>query len=132
MSGLARNVVSDMGVGDRGGDRGLFYQSIEQHPPRSRAAAIESEHELVEVVVDMPRVHCTVVGSEQPALQQRGDSANPRQGGMCRHGRTQLNPRIVIYPVPRKPRIDARAVCSHAGNGLNVVKDEWLQTVDSR
>ena len=100
-------VVSDMRVGHRGADGGLLHQAIEQHSPGSRAASVEPEHELVEVVVHVPRIDGAVVGAKQPALQQRRDSVNTGQGGMRRPGRTQLNPRIVINAVARELFVDA-------------------------
>jgi hypothetical protein len=54
-------------IGDRLGDDSLLEQPVEQQAPRTRRAAIESESELVEVVVELLGLYRTLVCTEKPA-----------------------------------------------------------------
>src|SRR3989337_3886961 len=51
----------------------------EEEPPRMRGATVEAEGELVKVVVKWPRGHGSLVGAQQPALQQRDNQVHLRQ-----------------------------------------------------
>ena len=73
---LTRLVVSDVAVGHRRADGCLLHQAVEQHAPGPGTASVEPEHELVEVVVDMPGINGAMVRAKQPALQQGGNSVN--------------------------------------------------------
>src|SRR6266508_6639350 len=75
-----------LGVGSRGrcGDEGLVRarrglqraceQAVEAQADAARGSAVEAEHELVEVGVELFVIDAALVGSEQPALEQRGDA----------------------------------------------------------
>ena len=69
-------VRSSAAAGDRGdGDvidlHGLLEQAVEEEAALARAAAVEAERELVQVEVELVRADGSLVGAEQPALQQR-------------------------------------------------------------
>src|ERR1700680_567805 len=57
---------------------GLLHEPEKQFPAALRSPAVEAECELVKVVWQLPGSHRALVGSEQPALQQRGDSVDAR------------------------------------------------------
>ena len=60
---------------DEGPERGRFgrhhllEQPVEEQPTVPRAAAVEAEGELVEVIVELVRLDRSLVGAEQPALE---------------------------------------------------------------
>ena len=45
----------------------------------SGAAAVESEGELLEVALQVSEAHRSLMGAEDPSLEQREDEMNPRQ-----------------------------------------------------
>jgi hypothetical protein len=47
---------------------------VEAQADAARGSAVEAEHELVEVGVELFVIDAALVGSEQPALEQRGDA----------------------------------------------------------
>src|SRR6266511_1950375 len=75
-----------LGVGSRGrcGDEGsctgseglqrACEQAVEAQADAARGSTVEAEHELVEVGVELFVIDAALVGSEQPALEQRGDA----------------------------------------------------------
>ena len=62
-------IVANVGVGDWRGEAGLLYQSVEQHSAGSRRAAVKAEGEFVEVIVDVSRIYCAMVGAKEPAFE---------------------------------------------------------------
>ena len=58
---------------------GVLEESVEQLPAVFCRSAIESECEFVEIVVQMLRADGPLMGSQQPAFQQRGDPVTRRQ-----------------------------------------------------
>src|SRR5260370_21088460 len=56
---------------------GLLHEPEKQFPAALRSPAVEAEWELVKVVWHLPGSHRALVGSEQPSLQQRGNSVYP-------------------------------------------------------
>src|SRR5229473_2331227 len=57
---------------------GLLHEPEKQFPAALRCPAVEAECELVKVVWQLPGSHSALMGSEQPSLQQRGDSVDAR------------------------------------------------------
>jgi hypothetical protein len=57
----------------------LLGQAIEQFAARGRRAAVESKGELVEVIVQVVVSDCTLMGAQQPSLQQRDHAMHARQ-----------------------------------------------------
>ena len=64
----------------RVGHDALLDQPVEQQPARTACAAVEAEHVLVEVVVELLARHAALVRSEQPPLEQAGDAVSVRHG----------------------------------------------------
>jgi len=62
---------------------GLLEESVEEEAAVTRAAAVEAEGELVEVVVELLRADGALVGAEQPALEQRGDAVDAWHGDVA-------------------------------------------------
>ncbi len=69
-----------------------FQYPVEQHSAAPGVAAVEAEHELVQVAGQVCRVHGSLVSAQQPSLGQGGDPMNTRQNFarilIPRHGRT--------------------------------------------
>ena len=57
---------------------GLLEEPVEEQAAVIRAATVEAERELVQVVIELLRANGALVGTEQPALQQRGDDPDGR------------------------------------------------------
>jgi len=57
----------------------LLSQAIEELAARVGLAAVEAENELVEVVVEVLVGNGSLVGAQQPALEQGDHAMNPRQ-----------------------------------------------------
>ncbi len=66
-------------VGRPGRGRGLLHESVEEQPTRGGCSSVEAEGVLVEVIVEVPVADRTLVGSEEPSLEQGGDAMHPRQ-----------------------------------------------------
>ena len=47
---------------------GKLQDPVEQHPSAARAAAVEPEHELVQVAGQVRRIHRSLVGAQQPSF----------------------------------------------------------------
>ena len=73
--------MNDIPVGDWIVPNGLLEQAMEQQPPRARGAPIEAEGELLERVIELGRLNRPMMSTEQPALQERGDSGDDRKAG---------------------------------------------------
>src|SRR5215510_15382241 len=58
--------------GDLAGGDGLLEKSEEEQATMPGTASVEAEGELVEVVVEVVDSHRALVGTQQPALKQRG------------------------------------------------------------
>src|SRR5664280_2121077 len=57
----------------------LLGQAIEQFAARGRRAAVEAKGELVEVIGQVIMANRTLMGAEQPSLQQRDHAMYVRQ-----------------------------------------------------
>jgi hypothetical protein len=57
----------------------LLEETIEQLATMPRSPAVESERELVQVIVQMLPTHSPLMRAEQPAFQQRGYAVDTRQ-----------------------------------------------------
>ena len=95
---------------------GLLNQSIEEFGPAAGLASVESEHELVEVIIQMLAGDSTLVGSQRPPLQQG------------RHRCTRGNRIEAVLPLPlitlagadiraRQSFVALPSVCDHGGPG---------------
>ena len=58
---------------------GLLQQAIEKLSPRAGFATVKAERKLIQIVVQVSQAYRTLVGSYQPALQQREHQMHPRQ-----------------------------------------------------
>src|ERR1700730_18412477 len=58
---------------------GLLREPEEQEPPVPGGPTVEAERELVQVVVQMRLAHGTLMGPQQPALEQRRDAVDARK-----------------------------------------------------
>src|SRR5215467_3035641 len=60
--------------GDLAGGDGLLEKTEEEQATMPSSPSVEAEGELVEVVVEVVDSHSALVGTQQPALKQRGDT----------------------------------------------------------
>ena len=63
-------------VAHRGVGHGEVEHPIEHHPAAAGTAAVEAEHELIQVPGQVRVAHRALVGAQQPPLDQRGDSVH--------------------------------------------------------
>lgn len=59
--------------------RSVLCQAVKQLAARGRCAPIESERELIKIIVEVVLAYGFLVRSHQPALKQGHDSVNARQ-----------------------------------------------------
>src|SRR5690606_33685567 len=71
LGGLAR---VQFGAGERWVVAHRAQEPPEQQPTVAGASSVEPEHELVEVRVEVVRFDRTLMGAEQPSLEECGDS----------------------------------------------------------
>src|SRR5881296_421799 len=58
---------------------GLANQPVEQQSTRLGGPAVEAKRVLIQVIVQMRTLDCSLMSSKQPSLQQRSDSIGQRQ-----------------------------------------------------
>ncbi len=63
--------ADELAVGNRINCRGVLEEPVEQETTRSRTPSVETERVFIQVIVEMLPAHSPLVGSKQPALQQR-------------------------------------------------------------
>jgi hypothetical protein len=80
---------------------GILEQAEEEQPAPSRAPTVESEAELVEVVVEVLVTDGALVGAEQPALQQGDHQVHPGQQLVGRPLAPQPDPGMLGPRLPR-------------------------------
>ena len=105
-------------------------QPVEHQAAAGRAAAVEAEHELIQVAGQVRRVHRALVGAQQPPLGQRGDPVNGGQqlAGILAAGAGGALAALfmgvaeAVQPVIALPRVG-----DDAGARLDVAGDERAQ-----
>ena len=76
---LRLRVDDEVPVADRLVPHGEPEDAVEDEPPAAGGAAVEAEHELVEVALQVRLVDRALVGAEQPSLGERGDPVHAGQ-----------------------------------------------------
>src|SRR5437660_8856002 len=113
----------------RGSDlRRLLKQTVEKFAARGGSSTVESERELVEVVIQMVWADRSLVRPEQPPLQQRGDAVYAWHGSYRGTRRLPLEP---SHPVAVAHRVQAAVagppVGMHDAARFNRLLDEAMQ-----
>src|ERR1019366_2010829 len=73
------------GSSNEGGVSGWFYgdslldEAKKQLAATAGSAAVETERELVEIIIQVFETDCPLMGTQQPALEQRDDPLDPWQ-----------------------------------------------------
>ena len=111
-------LVAHRVVGD-----GKFEHPIEHHPPAARAAAVEAEHELIQVAGQVRLVHRALVGAQQPPLGQRDNLVH---GGQQLSGILPAGPgRPLAVPV-----VDVAELLQPATPQLTVSPVKWIPQIN--
>ena len=111
-------LVAHRVVGD-----GKFEHPIEHHPTAARAAAVEAEHELIQVAGQVRLVHRALVGAQQPPLGQRDNLVH---GGQQLSGILPAGPgRPLAVPV-----VDLAELLQPATPQLTVSPVKWIPQID--
>ena len=92
---------SSIGVGSD--LRRLLDKPVKELASRCRAAAVETEGELVQVVVQVLRLNSALMRAQQPSFQQRHDLMNSRQQIVGRRFAFADDHRVV--PIAPQPAI---------------------------
>src|SRR6266568_1229585 len=120
----------DVVVAPRAVADGQFEHPVEDEPAALRAAAVDAEHELVQVALQMRLVDRALMGAEEPPLGQRGD---PVHGGQQLAGTVAAGPggplaaALVDVAEPGKPVVTHPGVGDHPRTVLDVPGDEGVQ-----
>src|SRR2546422_3119773 len=84
VTGLSPSASHDRLVRGRFHSYGLLQQPIEKLSPRAGFATVKAERKLIQIEVQVLQADRTLVGSDQPALQQRDHQMHPGQEFGCR------------------------------------------------
>lgn len=76
--------MRDFCFGDGSSHHRLFEKSAEDKATAARGTPIKPEGELLQVGLQMGIGHGTLVGTENPALQQTRNSVHTWHGNVCR------------------------------------------------
>src|ERR1035441_962594 len=109
---------------------GLADQPIKQHSARFRCSAVEAKRVLVQVIIQMRTLRCSLVSSEQPSLQKRSYSIGQGQK-VIPQVRSFPNHRVFVAQ-RRKSIITPPPVRMHFRPGLDHPLHGGLQTITSR
>ena len=72
--------ADEAAIGNRVNGGGLLHETVEELSSALGLPTVEPEREFVEVVIEMVVADGTLVGSQEPALEQRGNAVDPRHG----------------------------------------------------
>src|SRR6266511_6140020 len=103
---------------------GLLEQAVEEQAAAARAATVEAEDELVEVEVELPLAHSSLMGAEQPALEQRRDAVDARHQHVRWVGRRHRCSRDVDEARVAEPEVARPAVRVDLRQRLAALADE--------
>src|SRR5436309_15664988 len=99
VAGCSPSASHDRLVRGRFHSYGLLQQAIEKLSPRAGFATVKAERKLIQIIVQVLQADRTLVGSDQPALQQRDHQMHPGQELGCRPlAPLQHRHRVRVYP----------------------------------
>ena len=107
---------------------GLLNQSIEEFGPAAGLASVESERELVEVIIQMLAGDSTLVGAQQPPLQQGRHTVHARQQDRSRFATSADHPGSVQISERVQSFVALPSVCDHGGPGHDRFLHESMET----
>src|SRR5947207_8256181 len=119
-------------VGDRVGHDSLLDQAEEQLPPVARTAAIETERELVEIVIKMHLRDRTLMRPEQPTFEQRDDPVPTRQLGDGQLSIASHQDSLMAIAIRFQPIVPMPAVREYDAGGFDRVLNEGSETGGGR
>ena len=114
---------------------GQLQYAVEYHAPTSRASAVESEYEFIEVIGKVCRIDRSLVSTQKPPF---GERCHPVNGGQERTrifaaglSRALAAP-LVDIAVPVQPEVARPTVGDDSGAGCHVFLHEGVQRVGRR
>jgi hypothetical protein len=105
----------------------LLYNSIEKLTSRPRSPAVETEGELVKVVIQVRYTHGSLMRSQQPALEKRNNSVYQRQQILTDVG--FLTNDLVVISQALQLAVATPAIRSHHSGWLDTILDRCFQTL---
>ena len=117
----------NVAISDRAGNNSLLQQSIKQQPSGGRSPAVEPKDELVKVVVQLPRLHRSVVCSQQPAMQERRNPVDTWHRYVRRCVGSQVDRSAVLITAFFEISVGTRAITVNHCAGADRFLDEWLK-----
>jgi hypothetical protein len=109
---------------------GELQQPVEDEPTASRAAAVEAEHELVQVALQMRLLCRALVRAQQPPLGQRGDPVHRGQQParvVAAGAGSPLAAPLVHVAEPGQPVIAHPGIGNDRRTWLDMSGDEGMQ-----
>src|SRR5436190_1975412 len=119
-------------VEDRVGHDSLLDQAEEQLPPVARTAAIETERELVEIIIKMHLRDRTLMRPEQPTFEQRDDPVHTRQLGDGQLSIASHQDSLMAIAIRFQPIVPMPAVREYDAGGFDRVLNEGSETGGGR
>ena len=114
-------------VGLRRGGQRLFDQAEEELAAAAGFSAIESEGELIEVVIQMLRAHRALMCSQQPSLQQRNNSMHAGQQLAGVPGISAAASNLVIVTFFSQARVAQPPVCMNRAARLDAILHKTME-----
>lgn len=105
----------------------LLKDAPKQEATELRFAPVETEGELVKVRLKMVSLDGPLMGSEQPSLEEAGDTVDPRQGHMCWVAGSGHHVGLVEVVVSDCRRVRGQAIGDNDGPRAHIVEQERAQ-----
>ena len=108
---------------------GLLRKTVKEQPAGPGRSSVESEGELVEVVGQVFPFDSSLVGSQQPPLQERRDAMNSRQQAVSLFPTASGDPLAVPVACGLKPKVRRQSIGHDDTARLNSLLGEADETL---
>jgi hypothetical protein len=106
---------------------GLLYNPIEKLTSRPRSPAVETEGELVQVVIQVRHTYGSLMCAQQPTFEQRNNSVNQGQQILTNVGFFPDD--VVVISQTLQLAVAAPAIGSHHSTWFDTLLDRSFQTL---
>src|SRR6266853_1416591 len=103
----------------------LLRQAVEEFPPRRGLAPVETERELIQIVLEIFMRNCSLMRAQKPTLEQRNDPVHTRQQMLGIGGLMLLD--LALVSVAFHIAVSLQAVGHDGAARLDCLADEAMQ-----
>jgi len=122
------DVLNDLAISSRIDSHGILQETVKQLPTMSGSPSIETKRKFVQVVINMFRTDCSLMGTQDPALQQGDNTMYKRQKIVFRSSRSPCYPDFMSIAMCFNTVVSLPAVSDNGAAGLNSLNDEGPKT----